>query len=534
MTYEMTRRNLLKGAAVLSVGAAVGLAGCAAPKRDSLSETGEAGDAAPEVVETYDCDLVVVGGGASGVACMAKATENGLKVLLLESTEAVGGATLAGVSTMFCLEDEFHGAIGMGGLTPGDLMAVEHPNSQYRTNGALWIKMMRESKDYKKWIEDNGGSFTPYAEVPPEWMAENQINCKNTFQLPPLIMAEGGDKQCVLPLHDAAVAGGAQVLLNTTATALIQDENGVVCGLYADTKEGPIQVNAKGVVMATGGFSNNYDMVKRQGFKDIDNVINVGMTYSNGFGVGEAIKAGGLDMIRESSPMSAACVEAFPGRFWSDPYNGNNGFAVFGKAVMVNQDGNRFVDEGFSQVNPLRQPMPVKENKRTYVIFDEPLFVEHFSPLFNAGDPSQVLADAVANGEDSLYKCDTAEDCAEAFGIDAATLKQTIDAYNDYARAGKDDEFGKNPELLQELTPPFYIGRVKSAVTNTLGGVATNDHFEVVDDEGEPVPGLYAVGVDGCMLYRNQYTVAVGAGTFSHNIFSGRRAADAAAKNILG
>lgn len=465
---------------------------------------------------------------------MLKAAENGLNTLLIEQSEAIGGATLAGVSVMFCLEDEFHGTIGMAGVTPSDLMAIEHPNSLYRSNGALWIQMMRESEEYKRWILDSGGSFTPYQDVPMEWLAKTAINTNADFQYIPLVMADGGDVQCVLPLYDTATAQGAQSLTGTTATGLIQDEEGVVTGVFAENSEGAIQINARAVVLATGGFSNNMNMLKRQGFRDIDNVMNVGVPYANGFGVEEAIKAGGLDLMIESVPMSAACIDAFSGNFWNDPYNGCNGFSAFAKAVMVNQNGERFVDEGFTQSNPLRQPLPSKENERTYVIFDEPMFVEHFSGNYNAGNPSDALANAVASGDPSLAKCDTIEECAQVMGIDAATLKKTFDSYNEYAISGKDQDFGKNAEFLQQITAPIYIGRIKTGVTATIGGVATNEHYQVVDADWNPIEGLYAVGVDGCQLYRNQYTVGVAAGTFSHNIFSGRRAADAAAKQIKG
>ena len=106
------------------------------------------------------------------------------------------------------------------------------------------------------------------------------------------------------------------------------------------------------------------------------------------------------------------------------------------------------------------------------------------------------------------------------------TFVKTIKRYNQYALNGKDEEFNKDPEMLVALDEgPYYIARLDPSNLIGIGGVASNRKFEVINDNFDAVPGLYASGMDSTMQYRSVYTITLGGSACAHNVNSGRHAA---------
>lgn len=124
-----------------------------------------------------------------------------------------------------------------------------------------------------------------------------------------------------------------------------------------------------------------------------------------------------------------------------------------------------------------------------------------------------------------LFVGDTWEDVAKAAGLDGAAVANALQTYNRYAADGKDAQFLKGAEYLRVMDqPPFYLGNMTLGTCATFGGIMTNDSFEVVTPDFKPISGLYAVGTDGCMLYRDTYTICVPTSAAAHHVNSGRRA----------
>ena len=114
-------------------------------------------------------------------------------------------------------------------------------------------------------------------------------------------------------------------------------------------------------------------------------------------------------------------------------------------------------------------------------------------------------------------------------------MKATVDQYNRLASAGVDTDFGKAPEFLVPITqPPFYVGKLTQELLVGIGGIETNRHGQALDHDKNPIAGLYAIGTDGCMLYRNIYTINVGGTCNANNINSARNAANHATGSTDG
>lgn len=530
-TGGITRRGFLGAAAATGALAALGLAGCAPQSATSASGKGEAGggeaqwvNAKPGSIDkTIDTDVVIVGGGMSGTCCMLKAAENGLRVTLVDKIGKTGGATNYNVDTMFAMGDAEHARLRIEStVSPVEYVQAELEHGQYRNDGDRWWDVIDASPEYVEWMKSYGLEFTA--------METGGLTLP-FFKLAPLMFApgEGGGKIATDTLSAAAQELGAEIMLNTEVTSLIQGEDGAVTGLYATSEEaGNVQINAAAVVLATGGFGSNPKLWKKAGM-NADNMTLCGVDANQGDGYQMAVAAGGMDGIFDSAPMGQNLIPAFPGRVWNDPVNGNFGLPLMAKRIEVNQDAKRFMNEDYTLMgDPLGHPLATMNNAASYVMFDQAMWDEQFAMYGDAA--SQLMEAALSAGDGTFFKCDTVAECAESMGLDAQTLEATVNDYNAMCDSAADTRYGKAPMFLQKLEAPFYIGKYQTGITVYMGGIHTSSNMEVVDIERNPIPGLYAIGVDGCSMYRNFYTF--GGGAMGHNVYSGRKAADVIAAKV--
>ncbi|MDD5807074.1 MAG: FAD-binding protein, partial [Eggerthellales bacterium] len=137
------------------------------------------------------------------------------------------------------------------------------------------------------------------------------------------------------------------------------------------------------------------------------------------------------------------------------------------------------------------------------------------------------------NEGDCLYSADTIEELAGFFGLDPKALVAEIDKYNAYCEAGEDGDWCKDPMFMMPLkNPPYYITKPETLFLMTIGAVFTDGNGQALDKNNNPIEGLYAIGVDGCMLYRNVYTIDVPASCCGNSVNMGRHAADHACANL--
>jgi fumarate reductase flavoprotein subunit len=492
--------------------ALVGLAACSPNDQNSSAKDSAkpetAGNAKTyEPTEVIDADVVVVGSGSSGMCATVQAAELGAKTYCLEKNAEVGGNG-RGTEGIFALGTSAQRDAGVQIPTFREIIATDAEFFNYRINSLFWVDMVSNSADNWEWLVGNGVKFSGVVDN----YGVGGVPCFHWF-----VDANGGDSY-IEPMAAKAEELGATIMTSTPVVDLVITD-GAVTGVYAEREDGSvIQINAKGVILASGGYANNVEMMEARGY-DMTYTINQGRPGHDGDGLRMAVAAGAQDVSLERC-------------FLRDPYTyGLNFFLPFSFAVCrggpmmwVNQDAERYVNEACGSVTPGNNSNAVHTQKVSWLIFDQAQ-AERFAETtenFLAD-----LADAVAQCPgDNIYQADTIEALAGAAKLDPATLKATLERYNELAKSGVDEDFNKPAEKMFPLeTPPYYIFRQDMSFWTSIGGIHTNRKFQAVDVDGNPVPGLYAVGTDGCELYRETYTMNIPASCQGNNCNSGRMAA---------
>lgn len=256
------------------------------------------------------------------------------------------------------------------------------------------------------------------------------------------------------------------VFLNTRAVALLRDGNGPVYGVKAVDKSGnEVVLLCKAVVIATGGFSANVEMRSKYDPRFDATVGTTNHPGATGDGIIIAQEIGadvvGMDYIQ--------CIAVSGGLVTLD----------VGAMIYVNLEGNRFADEG-ARRDVLTEAVFAQPSKKVWVITDE---------------KSQKAYDVDAMvKKGTQLRADTIEELAAQMRMDPAKLRATMDRYNKFAEAGKDDDFHKGV-ITQTIThPPYYAGLGQPLVHHTMGGLRINVNAEVLDIHGNTIPGLFAAG----------------------------------------
>lgn len=522
MEREFNRRSFLKGSLIATAGiAAAGLAGCAPQTPAStLAETGNAeksdsAPAAPEnIVETVDTELLVIGAGCGGLACAVQGALNGTQVLLLEKGTSTGGN--ANVSEgMFALGTDRQKELGIE-LSVPEIINHEMEFAQFRVDGQLWRDFVENSVENYEWCKEQGVEFSGVVN-----------DYGGLYETMHWFKGDTGAGGYVPQMTARAEELGVEIRCSTPAYRLIQDESGTVVGAYAKNPDGDdIQINAKATVIATGGWGCNEELIQRMGF-DTTDWMQCGLDNHDGDGYTMAMEVGAKDMAPFASQLALNYIPALPRQSFTHPYNGIGGIASgLNPVVWVNEEAQRFSNECLWKKCIMYQALPAREQKEHYTIFDSAIWHAVTAEVENA---DQELEEALEkNTPESIWAADTIEGLAEAVGLDPQALKKTIDEYNGWCEAGIGDQvFGKAAEDMAPIsTPPFYIARTRLNFVTNFGGIGTNRKREVITEEGEAIPGLYAAGLDGDMRYRNAYPINCGGTTFAGFLYNGRIAAN--------
>lgn len=512
---NFSRRSFLQGAGLIatSIAATSLLSGCESKNSSSSSTEVSSTSKKKEyaVDETVEFDIVVVGSGAAGVAAVVQAAELGAKTLLLEKSSKTGGNGRM-TEGMFALNSQMQRESGIGAdVTFRDIISAEQSFFNYRINNLLWKDMVDASGDNIDWMVSHGVRFSGVVD---NYHGLGKFNAFHWFD-------DNGSGSCYIdPMIESAEKLGAIVMTKTPALDLIIEE-GAVKGLYAEKEDGSIlQVNAKAVILASGGYANNTDIMLERGY-DLKYSINHGVQGHDGDGLLMAISAGAHDVSRERC-------------FLREPYSyGIDFFEKMtqtihrgGPVLWVNQDAERYVSEDAGAFAPGCNSNAVHSQDASYLIISKDIIDTFVERTGNADLQADMdLAVKECPGE-NIFKSDTLEDLASQQGIDGESLSATVARYNELCDKGVDDDYDKSPNNLIPLkTAPFYIFRQDLAFWTSIGGIDTNRKMEVITAKKEPVPGLYAAGTDGCNLYRETYTMSVPASCNANNCNSGRIAA---------
>lgn len=491
----ITRRDF----ATLVAGTVV--AGTAAAAMGAGSAAAEGASVAAD--ETMDVDVVVVGAGTGGLAAGLQAAELGLSCVVLEKLAMVGG-TSAYAEGMFAIGSHFQEEAGVE-YTSAEVIQKVMEYHHWMADAELTKDFFDASGETIAWLEKQGASFVDVETLGPS------LQAWHTY--------EGMGTQFTQSLADACAAKGVQVLLETPATSLLVDD-GRVTGVTAQKADGTVlRVNAKGVVLASGGYADNPDMINEYTMHDYDNLTVMGSPERTGDGIRMALELGARTHVLGTMMM---CGGAIKGMGASSQLN-----VCAGRQPMlwVNGHGERFANEGIvtnfsftgnamglqDEVFNVIDGATMKHitevgcynGRGVYIRTGEPMteFDEEFESELAAGNPY-------------IFRADTIDELIEMTGIDTDGFKATLEHYNSLCDAGEDTDYGKKADWMQPVREaPFYAFKLAKAFYCTVGGLKVNVDNQVVGADGEPIVGLYATGCDAGGLYGSSYDVGIAAGS---------------------
>lgn len=448
--------------------------------------------------QVLECDVVVAGAGAAGLGAAVAAVEQGASVILLEEAGVTGGSTTRSGGYFIAAGTSMQAAQGIEDSAE-DFFAFYKEIGGDQIDDEKVMDFCVNSAACYEWIVANGAQFDSVTTVHP---THTTLRVHNS--LGGAFMGTGQGGQMTAPMTNSFIAKGGQLIYNAEADGLVLDENGNVAGLTATMKDGSkLTVNAKAVILATGGFAGDQELVAK--FPSKPASYSVPSTNT-----GDAAKI----------------VEAVDGQVeWN--FDAANitmvsftcGVGCYGEAsgMIVSEQGDRV------------------SNEYCY-------FYEYTEALIQAGSAfGWYITDADdPNGTaqygmmiESTPHAATAAELAELIGADPEKLTAAVERYNELCAAGEDADFGKPAEFLNALDKELYAIKLSPSISGTYGGVMTDVESQVLNTAGEVIPGLYAAGEAAfCGLVGSEYPVcgtAIGMAFYFGEV-AGENAAAFAAK----
>ncbi|UWG99310.1 FAD-dependent oxidoreductase [Dehalobacter sp. DCM] len=488
------------------------LAGCGSNGNEKKS--GSTGAA-----ETKQADVVVVGSGMSGMSAAIEAASQGAKVILLEKQSILGGSTNF-AEGMFASESSIQKQMGIK-VNTQELLSEEFAFSNYRVDGNLWKDVMKNSGDNINWLLGMGVKF--------ETVTSTGAGAKTWH------VYEGFGKTVIdKHMKPQAEKLGVEIMTSTPAKELIMT-NGQVTGVKATTADGKeLDITAKAVILATGGFGNNPEMIKQLTHLDSSKYAMRGAAGHDGDGINMAKAAGALTGERAIVMTLGNTVDGTSLQSQLSVAAGQE------PDLWVNQDGKRFCNEdviwyytrGCNAVTTQYKAFSVFDSDYVKKLATEGATVGwgmYCMPGTKLDKLSAELQRAIDNKNASVFKADTLEELAAKMGIDPATFKETVNSYNTMCAGGKDTDYGKDSKYLQPVkTGPFYAFNMKAINLTTCGGIRVNEKMEAVNNDYQPVKGLYAAGLDCDGFTGDTYGLTLPGSAQGLACYTGRNAAESA------
>lgn len=420
------------------------------------AETGEV----EKKEETLDVDVVVVGAGGAGMTAAIELKNAGVNVIIVEKMPMVGGNTIKATGGMNAAETSVQTELGIEDTV--EQFVEDTMTGGYDVNNKELVTIMAEnSAEAVDWL---GSIGAPLPEVSFSGGATNKR----------IHRPEGGagvGAYLVEKFNQNLETLGIQVMLNTTATEFLT-ENGTITGIKAEGKEINYTINAKAVVLATGGFGANEELYTKYR-PELKGYVTTNTPGATGDGIVMA-EAVGANLVDIEQIQTHPTVEQTTSIMITESVRG-------GGAILVNQEGKRFTDELLTR-DVVSDAIVKQEGSYSYIIFDQLL-----------RDNLSAIEKYVENN--ITVQADTIEELATLIGTDSATLSQTLTTWNEAVAAKDDKEFGRTTGMDNDITKgPFYAVKVAPGVHHTMGGVEINTSAEVISTAGTKIPGLFAAG----------------------------------------
>ncbi len=439
-----------------------------------------AAPAGEKEAKELSADVIVVGGGGAGMAAATRLAQLGKSVILVEKSGFLGGAISVSGGNQVVMGSQLQIDNGVADDS------VESMVADFEANGAN-----KNNKEILTLFAENVGATT-------DWLA---ASCGITFEEGLHQLGEyshnrelaytGGGAGFAEAMRKAVEEAGVQVLLNTKAESLIAD-NGTVTGVKAASSDADYTLTAGDVVLATGGYGANKDMLT----DEMKSALYYGPASSTGEGIQMAQAVGAQTANMEYGKRYPNGIEVSEGMAKSTIAGNIVGWTM--SAILVNKDGNRVVNEKASNRTILEEELK-QEGGELYLLLDAETFEAWKAKLAPAGiSDADIEKYLEANGTTTpvFAHGETLEEAAAAAGINADNLKATVEKYNGFVAKGSDDDFGRAATYLTKTIGegPYYIVEQKPRFATTMGGLVINTSMQVLNEAGESISGLYAAG----------------------------------------
>ena len=471
--------------------------------KTAVEKTGSAEDS------TVEADVVVVGAGGAGMTAAITAAGEGKSVVILESQSMVGGNSVRATGgmnagkTVYQDENEF-------GESAGVEKTLKTAAEKYADNETITALAKTVSEQWAAYQANPTGYFDSVELMEldtmiggkgindPElvetlcansadaidWLDEHGITLHNVSsfggasvkRIHRPVNAEGKTVSVgsyMIPLlEENCEKAGVKMMLDTTATEILTDANGAAVGVKATGASGEtVTVNAKAVVLASGGFGANLDMVVKykpelKGFM----TTNAPGIQGQGIEMAQAIGAATVDM---DQIQIHPTVEANTAALITEGLRGDG-------AILINEEGQRFIDEVGTR-DVVSAAEIAQTGSYSWLVVDQAMV-----------DASSVIQGYIKKGYTVTGA--TYEELGKAMGVDAAAFAETMDKWNGYVEAKNDPDFGRTSFANPLNTAPYYAVKVTAGVHHTMGGLKINANTEVLNEKGEVIPGLFAAG----------------------------------------
>lgn len=410
--------------------------------------------------EDIETDVVIVGAGGAGLAAALEVVNAGKEVVILEVMPMAGGNTLRATGGMNAAETDVQESLGIEDSV--DVFYEDTLKGGHDLNDPDLLRtLVDQSADALHWVNElgaglndvsfSGGATNARIHKPEDGSAVGPIIIN--------VLLEALEEKDVKPM------------LETEATSLIE-EDGQVIGVKAVNKDGQeFDVRANAVVLATGGFGANMDMVaeydpEKVGFETTNH------PGAQGTGITMALEIG-ADTFQMDQIQIHPTTQPGTGKLYTEGLRGDG-------AILINKEGLRFIDE-LETRDVVSAAILEQTDGEAYELVNQALVDQ------NASMKKYVDQGDAVSGE-------TVEELASILEIDPAVLQETLDKYNEAQASEEDTEFGRENMTMSLAEGPYYVLTVTPSIHHTMGGLKIDTETHVINTEGEIIPGLYAAG----------------------------------------
>ncbi len=410
--------------------------------------------------ENTETDIVVIGAGGAGLSSAIEATNSGSKVIVVEKNGFMGGNTNYATGGMNAADTKYQEAKGI--KDNPELYYSDTMKGGHDLNSPELLKTLTEkSADTLYWLESLGADLS-------------EVGISGGQSVNRLHKAPGG-----MPVgtHLMDVFGkqvkdlGIDVRLYTKAVEILHDGNKVT-GIKVETKDGnTYEIKAKAVILASGGFGANSDMVVKykpelEGF----GTTNQPGATGDAFPMLESLDASLTDMDQiQTHPTVVPKIN----EMITEGIRGDG-------AILVNHEGKRFINE-LETRDVVSKAILSQEGKTAFLVLDKQVF-------------DKASAYEKYKNQGLLKEAQTLEELAKIMDVDATQLENTVAAYNEAVKAKSDKEFDRTSLEVELISAPYYAVEIAPAIHHTMGGVTINTNTQVLNKSGEAIEGLFAAG----------------------------------------